>query len=63
MVVAEVVSAVIGYCVELMVDELATEMAAGGAAGTEKRVVGVIHLVGFMDGAQASFVEGTVVGY
>ena len=46
---------------QLVVGQTAAEMAAGGPAGAEERIVGVVHLIDAEHGLEAALVEGTVV--
>ena len=59
----EVVTAIGGYGLELMVGEERTQLSSGGTAGAMEFVAGIFHLIHLEYGLQASFVEGGVVGY
>ena len=50
-----------GHGMQLVVGQTAAEMAAGGPAGAEERIVGVVHLIDAEHGLEAALVEGTVV--
>lgn len=62
MVVCQVVAAVFGDGLELVVLEGFAEGFPGGAAGAVEGVVGVVHAIGLEDGFEAAFIEGAVVG-
>lgn len=59
----EVVTAIGGYGLELMVGEERAQLSSGGSAGAVEFVVGIFHLVHLEYCLQASFVEGGIVGY
>ena len=63
MVLGEVVTAIGGYGLELMVGEESAQLSSGGTAGAMEFVVGIFHLIHLEYGLQASFIEGGVVGY
>ena len=62
MVLGEVVTAIGGYGLELMVGEESAQLSSGGTAGAVEFVVGIFHLIHLEYGLQAAFVEGGVVG-
>lgn len=61
--VRKLIATVGSHGVELMVGQERAELAAGGAAGAVKGVVGIGEVVFFEDSAEAALVEGGVVGY
>ena len=63
MVLGEVVTAIGGYGLELMVGEERAQLSSGGTVGAMEFVVGIFHLIHLEYCLQASFVEGGVVGY
>ena len=63
MVLGEVVTAIGGYGLELMVGEESAQLSSGGTAGAMEFVVGIFHLIHLEYGLQASFIEGGIVGY
>ena len=58
-VAVEVVAAGCSHYVELMV----TQAAARRCEGAVEFIVRIVHLISLEDGFQATFVEGTVMGY
>ena len=61
MVVLKVIAAGSGDCVQLVVRQQASEMAARGAAGAIKFVIRIVHLIDPEHSFQATLVKGAVV--
>ena len=59
----EVVTAIGGYGLELMVGEESAQLSSGGTAGAMEFIAGVFHLIRLEYCLQAAFVEGGIVGY
>ena len=60
MVLGEVVTAIGGYGLELMVGEERTQLSSGGTAGAVEFIAGIFHLIHLEYGLQAAFVEGAL---
>ena len=63
MVLGEVVTAIGGYGLELMIGEERAQLSSGGTAGAVEFVAGIFHPVHLEYCLEAAFVEGGVVGY
>ena len=63
MVLGEVVTAIGGYGLELMVGEESAQLSSGGTAGAMEFIAGVFHLIRLEYCLQAAIVEWGVVGY
>ena len=62
MVHGEIVTAIGGYGLELMVGEERAKLSSGGTAGAVEFIVGIFHLIHLEYCLEAFFVEGGVVG-
>ena len=58
----EVVTAIGGYGLELMVGEESAQLSSGGTAGAMEFIAGIFHLIRLEYCLQAAFVEGGIVG-
>jgi hypothetical protein len=61
-VLGEVVTAIGGYGLELMVGEESAQLSSGDTAGAMEFVAGIFHLIHLEYGLEAAFVEGGIVG-